>query len=54
MNLDPGGETIVILTPDVEAQQIVQWDAIFRRPWQARSDLQPLGMLVEHGIYNVD
>ena len=46
-------ETVVILTPDVRGQEIVQ-----RRdrsaPGQVRRDLQPLGVLIEHGIHDVD
>ena len=46
-------EAVVILPPDVRGQQVVQ-----RRdlppPRQVRRDLQPLGVLVEHRIDDVD
>ena len=46
-------ETVVILLPDMGGQQVVQ-----RRdlppPRQVARDLQPLGVLVEHRIHNVD
>ena len=46
-------EAVVILPPHVRAQQVIQ-----RRdrlpPGQVPAFLQPLGMLVKHGIHNVD
>src|ERR1041384_8735839 len=46
-------EAVVVLTPDVRSQQIVK-----RRdrpaPRNAAGDLEPLGMLVEHRIDDVD
>jgi hypothetical protein len=53
---EPGvlvGEAVVILLPDVRGQQVVQ-----RRdrpaPRQLFGDLQPLGVLVEHRVDDVD
>ncbi len=47
------GEPVVILSPDVGRQQVVQ-----RRdrgaPGDLAAHLQPLGMLVEHGVDDVD
>src|SRR6266436_9248346 len=46
-------EAVVILTPDVGGEQIVQ-----RRdgptPWNVASDFEPFRVLVEHGIDDVD
>ena len=47
------GEAVVVLAPDVRAQQVVQ-----RRdrapPGDAGGDLQPLRVLVEHRVHDVD
>ena len=47
------GEAVVILPPDVGGQQIIQ-RRDFAPPGQARRDLEPLGVLVEHRIDDVD
>ena len=46
-------EAVVILTPDMRGQQVVQRGDL-PPPRQVRRDLQPLGMLVEHRIDDVD
>src|SRR5260370_39338422 len=46
-------ESVVILAPDMRGQQIVQRGDL-PPPRQLRSDLQPLGVLVEHRIDDVD
>ena len=47
------GEAVVILAPDVRGQQVVQRGDL-APPRQLRGDLQPLGVLVEHRIDDVD
>ena len=47
------GEAVVILPPDMRGQQVVQRGDL-PPPRQARRDLQPLGVLVEHRIDDVD
>src|ERR1700730_13434159 len=46
-------ESVMVLPPDMRGEQVVQ-----RRdgpaPGNASSDLQPLGVLIEHGIHDVD
>ncbi len=46
-------EAVVVLLPDVRSQQVIQ-----RRDGPPPGDLarafEPLGMLVEHGIHDVD
>src|SRR5207244_8398708 len=42
-------ESIVVLTPDVGRQQVVQ-ESDGPPPWNIARDLQPLGVLVEHRI----
>ena len=46
-------EAIVILTPDVRGEQVVQRGNRLP-PRQGGCDLQPLGMLVKHGVDDVD
>ena len=46
-------EAVVILAPDVRGQQVVQRGDL-PPPRQVRRDLQPLGVLVEHRIDDVD
>ena len=46
-------EAVVILPPDVRGQQVVQRGDL-PPPRQVRRDLQPLGVLVEHRIDDVD
>ena len=47
------GEAVVILAPDMGGQQVVQRGDL-APPRQVRGDLQPLGVLVEHRIDDVD
>ena len=47
------GEAVVILAPDVRGQQVVQRGDL-AAPRQVRGDFQPLGVLVEHRIDDVD
>src|SRR5215208_7025260 len=46
-------EAVVILLPDVRGQEIVE-RGDRSSPGQAARNLEPLGVLVEHGIYDVD
>ena len=46
-------QTVVHLLPDMGSQQVVQ-RRDFPPPRQRRRDLQPLGVLVEHRIHDVD
>jgi len=46
-------EAVVVLAPDMRGQQVVQ-RSDFPSPRQMRGDLQPLGVLVEHRIDDVD
>ena len=47
------GKTVVILPPNVRAQEIVE-RSDFTPPREAGSHFEPLGMLIEHGIDDVD
>ena len=46
-------KSVVILAPDVRRQQIVE-RRDFASPRQAQGHLQPLGVLVEHGVDDMD
>ena len=46
-------EAVVILLPDVRGQEIIE-RGDWASPGQAARNLQPLGVLVEHGIHDVD
>jgi hypothetical protein len=46
-------ETVVILPPDVRGQQVIQQGDL-PPSWEAQSGFQPLCMLVEHRINNVN
>jgi len=46
-------EAVVILAPDMRGQKVVQRGHL-PPPWQARCDLQPFGVLVEHRVNDVD
>jgi hypothetical protein len=46
-------EAVVVLAPDVRGQQVVQRGDL-APPRQVRGDLQPLGVLVEHRVDDVD
>jgi hypothetical protein len=46
-------EAVVILTPDMQGQEVVQQGDLLS-PRQMRRELQPLGVLVEHRIDDVD
>jgi hypothetical protein len=46
-------EAVVILPPDMRGQQIIQRGDL-APPRQLRGDLQPLRVLIEHRIDNVD
>ncbi|MDB5387879.1 MAG: hypothetical protein JWM11_3525, partial [Planctomycetaceae bacterium] len=46
-------ETIMILSPDVRGQQVVE-RRDFSTPGDARRDFQPFGVLVEHRINDMD
>ena len=46
-------EAVVVLPPDMRGQEIVQ-RGDRAPPGQAARNLQPFGMLVEHGIHDVD
>ncbi len=46
-------ETVVVLSPDMRGKQVVQRGNL-PPPRQVRRDLQPLGVLVEHRINDVD
>src|ERR1700690_3775643 len=46
-------ESIVVLAPDMRGQQVIE-RCDPASPWQLRGYLQPLGMLVEHGVDNMD
>ncbi len=47
------GETIVILPPDVRAEQVVE-AGDGAAPLDVVGSLEPLGVLVEHGVHDVD
>ena len=47
------GEAIVVLLPDMGGEQVVQRGDL-PAPRQLRGDLQPLGVLVEHRVDDVD
>ena len=47
------GESVVILAPDVGGQKVVQ-GGNRPAPRDIPRDLEPLGMLIEHGVHNVD
>ena len=47
------GEAIVVLPPDVRAEQVVQ-AGDGATPLELVGDLQPLGVLVDHGVDDVD
>ena len=47
------GEAVVVLLPDVGGEQVVQRGDV-PPPGQLRGDLQPFGVLVEHGVDDVD
>ena len=47
------GEAVVVLPPDVGGQQVVQRRDL-SPPGEAQCHLEPLGMLIEHGIDDVD
>src|SRR5580704_8014806 len=47
------GKSIVILAPDMRTQEVVQ-RRNFSPPLQDRGDLEPLGVLIEHRIDNVN
>ena len=47
------GEAVVILLPDMGGEQVIQRGDI-PPPRQLRGDLQPLGVLVEHRVDDVD
>ena len=47
------GEPVIVLTPDVARQEVVE-GSNGATPWDLSADLQPLRMLVEHGIDDVD
>ena len=46
-------EAVVVLAPDVRGQQVVERGDL-PPPRQVRGDLQPLGVLVEHRVDDVD
>jgi hypothetical protein len=53
---EPGvlvGEAVMVLLPDVGGEQVVQRGDL-PPPRQLRGDLEPLGVLVEHRVDNVD
>src|SRR5271165_6285448 len=47
------GKTIVILAPDMRTQQVVE-RCNLAPPGESRGDLQPLGVLIEHRINDVN
>jgi hypothetical protein len=47
------GEAIVHLLPDVGGEEVIE-GGDGRAPGEASGDLEPLGVLIEHGIHDVD
>ena len=47
------GEAVVVLLPHVRGQEVVEGRDL-SPPGESERDLEPLGVLVEHGIDDVD
>ena len=46
-------ETVVVLPPDVRSQKIIERSDRMP-PWDIQRGLEPLGMLIEHRIHDMD
>ena len=46
-------EAVVVLSPDVGGEEVIK-RGDFSTPWEVGGDFEPFGVLVKHGVYNMN